>query len=129
MRLRCLIVDDNPRFGDEARSLLEHEGVSVVGVATSGDAAVELSKSLAPDLALVDIRLGEESGFDVARRLVDGAAARTPAIIFVSTHDEREFADLIEVSAAIGFLAKTRLSSGAIRRLLAASDRSDAAGG
>jgi DNA-binding NarL/FixJ family response regulator len=123
MRLRCLIVVDNPRFGDEARSLLEHEGVSVVGVATSGDAAVELSKSLAPDLALVDIRLGEESGFDVARRLVDGAAARTPAIIFVSTHDEREFSGRVAASTALGFIQKTRLSAARIRELFATSAR------
>ena len=96
MPLRCLIVDDNPRFGDEARGLLEHEGVSVVGVATSGDAAVRLSSALAPDLALVDISLGEESGFDVARRLVDE-------------------------SPAIGFLPKASLSAAAIRGMLSLS--------
>src|SRR5687768_5011767 len=89
--LRCLIVDDNPRFGDEARGLLEHEGVSVVGVAASGDDAVRLTEAFGPDLALVDISLGAESGFDVARRLVDSSNGEPPAIIFVSTHDEREF--------------------------------------
>lgn len=118
MPLRCLIVDDNPRFGDEARSLLEHEGVSVVGVAASGDAAVELSRSLAPDLAIVDIRLGEESGFDVARRLVDGSSAPTPAVIFVSTYDEREFRGRIATSTALGFIPKTQLSAARIRELL-----------
>src|SRR5919204_6539449 len=85
--LRCLIVDDSPRFGEEARSLLEHEGVSVVGVAASGDEAVQLAKALGPDLALVDISLGEESGFDVARRLVDGSNGKPPSVILVSTHD------------------------------------------
>jgi len=115
--LRCLIVDDSPRFGDEARSLLEHEGVSVVGVAASGDDAVRLGKALAPDLALVDISLGEESGFDVARRLVDDLNG-APAIIFVSTHDEREFSGRIAASPALGFIPKTRLSAERIRELL-----------
>ena len=115
--LRCLIVDDSPRFGDEARSLLEHEGVSVVGVAASGDEAVRLGNALAPDLALVDISLGKESGFDVARRLVDGNA-RAPAVIFVSTHDEREFSSRIAASPALGFIPKTRLSAERIRQLL-----------
>jgi DNA-binding NarL/FixJ family response regulator len=115
--LRCLIVDDSSRFGDEARSLLEHEGVSVVGVAASGDEAVRLGNALAPDLALVDISLGEESGFDVARRLVDGNA-RAPAVIFVSTHDEREFSSRIAASPALGFIPKTRLSAERIRHLL-----------
>jgi DNA-binding NarL/FixJ family response regulator len=118
MALRCLIVDDNPRFGEEARSLLEHEGVSVVGVAGSGDEAVRLADELVPDLALVDISLGEESGFDVARRLVDGSKPRSPAIILVSTYDEREFSGRIAASPALGFIAKTKLSAERIRGLL-----------
>jgi DNA-binding NarL/FixJ family response regulator len=116
--LRCLIVDDNPRFGDEARSLLEQEGISVVGVATSGDEAVRLAEALGPDLALVDIRLGAESGFDVARRLADGSNAHAPAVIFVSSYDEREFSGRIATSAALGFIAKTRLSAERIRELV-----------
>jgi DNA-binding NarL/FixJ family response regulator len=118
MSLRCLIVDDNPRFGDEARSLLEHEGVSVVGVAASGDEAVLLAEQLGPDLALVDISLGEESGFDVARRLLDRASADAPAVILVSTYDEREFSGRIAASPALGFIPKTRLSAERIRQLL-----------
>jgi two-component system nitrate/nitrite response regulator NarL len=118
MAIRCLIVDDSPRFGEEARSLLEHEGVSVVGVAASGDEAVRLSQALLPDLALVDISLGEESGFDVARRLMDGGNPRPPAVIFVSTYDEGEFSGRIADSPALGFIAKTELSAERIRRLL-----------
>jgi CheY-like chemotaxis protein len=116
--LRCLIVDDNPRFGETARSLLEDEGISVVGVAVSGEEAVRLAEALAPDVALVDISLGVESGFDVARRLVDGADAPAPTVILVSTHDEREFSDRIAASPAVGFIAKTDLSAERIRRLL-----------
>jgi two-component system, NarL family, nitrate/nitrite response regulator NarL len=123
MSLRCLIVDDSPRFCGEARSLLEHEGVSVVGVAASGDEAVRLAEALGPDLALVDISLGDESGFDVARRLVNGSNARPPAVIFVSTYDEREFSGRIAASPALGFIAKTALSAERIRRLLGTSAR------
>lgn len=118
--LRCLIVDDSPRFGEEARSLLEHEGLSVVGIAASGDEAVRLAEELDPDLALVDISLGEESGFDVALRLVDGSNAQAPAVILISTYDEGEFSSRIEASPARGFIAKTRLSAERIRELLGA---------
>jgi len=118
MSLRCLIVDDSPRFGNEARSLLEHEGITVVGVAASGDEAVRLAQALGPDVALVDISLGEESGFDVARRLVDGSKARAPAVIFISTYDHREFSGRIAASPALGFIAKTGLSADGIRQLL-----------
>ena len=118
MPLRCLIVDDSPRFGEEARSVLEHEGIPVVGIATSGDEAVRLADALRPDLVLVDISLGEESGFDVARRLTDGSSGDAPAIIFVSTYDEREFSGRIAASSAVGFIAKTELSADRIRLLL-----------
>jgi DNA-binding NarL/FixJ family response regulator len=118
MPLRCLIVDDSPRFGEEARGLLEHEGVSVVGVASSGDEAARLAEALRPDLVLVDISLDNESGFDVARRLVDSSNPDPPAVIFVSTHDEREFRSRIEASHAIGFIAKTKLSAKRIHELL-----------
>ena len=118
MSLRCLIVDDSPRFGEEARSLLEHEGVSVVAVAASGDEAVRLAEALRPDLALVDISLGEESGFEVAHRLVDGSSGNPPAIIFVSTYDEGEFSARIAASPALGFIPKAKLSEERIRKLL-----------
>jgi two-component system, NarL family, nitrate/nitrite response regulator NarL len=116
--VRCLIVDDNPRYGDEARRLLECEGVEVVGVAASGNEAVRLTESLAPDLALVDISLGAESGFDVARRLAEGPNGRAPVIIFVSSHDGDDFGDRIADSPAVGFIPKTELSAERIRGLL-----------
>lgn len=118
MSLRCLIVDDNPRFGDEARSLLEHEGVSVVGVAASGDEAARLAEELCPDVALVDISLGAESGFDVARRLAGDSKPTAPSVIFISTYDEREFSGRIAASPALGFIPKTRLSAESIRKIL-----------
>lgn len=118
MALRCLIVDDNPRFGDEARGLLEQGGITVVGVAASGADAVSLAQTHHPDLALVDISLGEESGFDVARRLMEDSSANAPAVIFVSSHDEEEFSGRIAASSALGFIAKTSLSVERIQALL-----------
>jgi DNA-binding NarL/FixJ family response regulator len=116
--LRCLIVDDSPRFYDEARGLLEHEGIAVVGIAATRDEAVRLAQALRPDLALIDISLGEESGFDVARSLADNSHGDPPAIIFISTYDEREFSGRIAASSALGFITKTELSAERILRLV-----------
>jgi DNA-binding NarL/FixJ family response regulator len=110
--LRCLIVDDSPRYLEAARGLLERQGVDVVGRATTGAEAEALSGRLRPDVALVDIRLGEESGFDVADRL------RDTQVILISTRDADDLADLVEASRAVGFLSKSELSEAAIRRLL-----------
>ena len=115
--LHCLIVDDSPRFGEEARGLLEQEGIRVVGVAHSGDEAVRLTEARNPDLVLLDITLDDESGFDVAGRLIE-ASADPPAVIFTSTYDEREFRSRIDASPARGFIAKTELSAERIRLLL-----------
>lgn len=116
MDVRCLIVDDSPRFLTASSSLLASQGLTVVGVASSAAQALELVAALQPDVTLVDIDLGGESGLDVARRL--SALASPPPIILISTHDEQDFAGLIAASPAIGFLSKMDLSAEAIRSLL-----------
>lgn len=114
--LRCLIVDDDLRFLDAARALLEQDGVMVAGVASSSAEAVQFARELRPDVVLIDIRLGEESGFDGARLLArDGQPA---ALIMISTYAEEDYADLIADSPAKGFLPKAELSAAAIRRIL-----------
>jgi CheY-like chemotaxis protein len=120
--LRCLIVDDRPGFSEAARELLEGQGVTVVGVAASSAEAVRGVRELRPEVALVDIDLGADSGFDVARRLADEVDGSVPRVILISTHDEREFVKLIESSPAVGFLAKTELSAERIYQLLDSAD-------
>jgi CheY-like chemotaxis protein len=117
MAFRVLIVDDNSSFLDAARSLLEREGLNVAGVAATAAEAIRRSQELEPDVVLVDIMLGGESGFALARRLVEDGG-RGAEVILVSTHGEAEFADLIAESPATGFLAKSELSAEAIRRIL-----------
>jgi DNA-binding NarL/FixJ family response regulator len=118
MKLRCVIVDDSPDVLRAASEFLEGEGIAVVGVATTGDEAVALMEELEPDVMLVDIVLGPESGFDLDRRLVQSVATADRRIILISTHDEADFADLIEASPAIGFLPKSQLSAATIQALL-----------
>jgi DNA-binding NarL/FixJ family response regulator len=119
MTIRCLIVDDSPRFAQDARDLLEEEGIRVLGVAADGHEAIRLARKLRPDLALVDISLGEESGLAVAQRLcADSDGSLAGAVILISTHAEEEFTELIEASPAVGFLGKSELSADAIQALL-----------
>ena len=118
MALRCLIVDDQPSFCDAARELLEGQGLTVVGCATSRAEALRSVRELRPEVALVDIDLGPDSGFELASRLAEDAEDNAPQVILVSTHDEREFVKLIESSPAVGFIAKTELSAERIYQLL-----------
>lgn len=116
MQLRCVIVDDDERFLDVARTSLARGGVTVAGVAASRAAAVQRVTALRPDVILVDIRLGAESGFDVARDLA--AQGHADRLIMISSHAEADYADLITEAPVAGFLPKTELSAAAIRRVL-----------
>jgi DNA-binding NarL/FixJ family response regulator len=116
--LRCLIVDDSRHFLDAARGLLKRQGILVVGVASTGAEALRRVEELQPDVTLVDIDLGGESGFDVARQLQHDFGETRTQVILISTHAEQDYADLITASPAIGFLPKFLLSADAIIGLL-----------
>ncbi len=88
---------------------------------TNADGLCQVEE-LRPDVTLVDVNLGEESGFDLAETLQDIDDWSPVPVILISTHAEPDLADLIETSPAIGFLAKSALSAGAIT---AALDRLD----
>jgi DNA-binding NarL/FixJ family response regulator len=112
----CLIVDDNSFFLDSASELLAREGLKVVGIASTSAEALQLVSELRPDVALVDIDLGEEDGFELARRLTGLEPPTT--VILVSAHPEAELAELISASPAAGFVQKTQLSAKTIREAL-----------
>jgi DNA-binding NarL/FixJ family response regulator len=112
----CLIVDDNASFLEASRSMLERQGIAVAGVATTIADALQRVQELEPELVLVDIDLGEESGFDLARRLAEGR--NHSKLILISAHREDDFADMVEESPALGFVSKSELSAGAIEALL-----------
>jgi DNA-binding NarL/FixJ family response regulator len=118
MPARCLIVDDNGSFLEAASVLLERQGLTIAGVASTGADALQKAERLKPDVVLVDLMLGRESGFEVAHRLVE-EDGRGPAVILISTHSEADFADLIAATRAAGFVSKSDLSAGAIDRILA----------
>jgi DNA-binding NarL/FixJ family response regulator len=119
--IRCLIVDDNASFREEVRGLLEEQGIEVVGSVGSGADAVAQIADLRPDVVLIDIVLGPESGLALAGRVLEAAGRAAPNVILISTHDENRFADLIERSPALGFLSKTELSAARIRRMLSSA--------
>jgi DNA-binding NarL/FixJ family response regulator len=123
MILRVLIVDDNEPFLEAASVLLRAEGVEVVGVASTSEETIWRAAQLQPDVVLVDIMLGSESGVDLTRRLDEEGWLDGGAVILVSTHAEADFVDLIDDSPAIGFLPKAELSADAIRQIVSARPR------
>jgi two-component system, NarL family, nitrate/nitrite response regulator NarL len=122
MGLRCLLVDDDARFVASAKVLLEREGIEV-DIVSTGAQAVHRAGELRPDVVLLDIELGEESGFEVAREIhaswpTVGSSQDGPRIILISTYSEADFGRLVDASPVLGFIDKSSLSARAVRELL-----------
>ena len=113
-----LVVDDNRSVAEAARLLLERQGERVVGLACTSAEAVALVAELRPDVVLVDLALGDESGFDVARLLAAECGSAAPAIILMSARSPADVTELMATSPTAGFLPKADLSADAIRRIV-----------
>ena len=118
MGLRCLLVDDSPRFLEAASKLLERQGLTVDVASTSAE-ALRRVRELEPDVTLVDVDLRGESGFDLVWQLAATSDGASRSTILTSTRSESDLADLVAVTPVLGFITKTELSADAIRDFLA----------
>jgi two-component system nitrate/nitrite response regulator NarL len=124
MSLSCLLVDDSEEFLVSAAQLLSLQGVQVVGRASSGNEALRLVRRLSPDVALVDVELGDEDGIELARQLTSSGS---PAIvILISVRDRNELTELMAGSGAAGFLRKDALDARAVTELVSSRRQSAA---
>ena len=105
---RVLIVDDQPSFRGMARKVLEWRGYAVAGEAECADSAIAATERLAPDAVLLDVCLGEASGFDVACTLTQ--AHPELAVLLVSSIDYRRCKPLLRDCGARGFMLKSDLA-------------------
>lgn len=126
--MRCLIVDDSKSFRCAALGMLERGGIAVVGVASNSADGLRRYLDLRPDVTLVDVDLGEESGFDLVERLCASGVPHPSPVILISAHAEQDLAELIADSAAVGFLPKIGLSPNAIAELVCGRVNGDATG-
>jgi two-component system response regulator AlgR len=114
--LRTLIVDDEPLAVERMQVICSRiEGITVIGTASDGQAALRLIEALGPDLVLLDLTMPETDGLTVARRL--GSQVDAPAIIFVTAHDEFavEAFDLDAVDYVLKPVAPDRLQRAVAR--------------
>ncbi len=117
MSLTSVLVDDSRPFLESATALLEQEGVRVVGTASTAEEAVLCVRATRPDVVLVDVHLGEASGFDVPRLLIEDGS--TAPVIMVSTFSREDIEPLLGDTPAAGFVTKAELTSSTIEGILA----------
>jgi DNA-binding NarL/FixJ family response regulator len=104
---RVLVVDDERRFRDAARQLLERRGYAVVAEAGCAATALDAVERFAPEAVLLDVLLGDDDGFEVCRRLT--RAQPGLAVLLASTGDYEQWGELVASSGARGFVSKTKL--------------------
>ena len=103
--IRVLIVDDHPVVRQGIRKILESAmGISVVGEASTGSEALEMTLTQEPDVMLLDMRLPDMSGVEVIHHIYAGA--KGPAILGLSSYDDREFISQLLNNGASGYLLK-----------------------
>lgn len=117
--LRTLVVDDEPLAVERLQVICAGmEGLTVVGTASDGAAALRLVEALMPDLILLDMTMPELDGLSVARALA--RQSNPPALVFVTAHDSFavEAFDLDAVDYVLKPVAPDRLER-AIQRVTA----------
>jgi DNA-binding NarL/FixJ family response regulator len=117
MAKRLLIVDDDPRFRDLMRQLLEDAPeFEVVGEARHGSSALTAARELVPDVVLLDVNLPDTTGFELTPRLM--AEPGTPDVVLTSSRGDETYQQLAREAGASGFVPKYDLSAAAITRVL-----------
>jgi DNA-binding NarL/FixJ family response regulator len=109
MPVRVLIVDDQKSFRAAARALLEQRGFTIAGEAATPKGALEAAIRHEPDAVLMDVRLGEHSGFEAAWAI--RRACPQAKILLVSAADYRHCRERMRACGARGFVQKQRLAS------------------
>jgi DNA-binding NarL/FixJ family response regulator len=115
MAKRVLVVDDHSLFRDGIVSLLKAAGLTVVGEASNGRAAVELAAALRPDLVLLDINMPQMSGLEALRAIRAQAPDTQVVMLTISDSDE----DLLDAmrNGARGYLLKSLDAKGFLASL------------
>lgn len=86
MKIRTLIVDDEPLARERVRRFLRDESdVEIIGECGNGAEAIKTIKSEKPDLVFLDIQMPEKNGFEVIKSL---DAKTLPTVIFVTAYDQ-----------------------------------------
>jgi two-component system, NarL family, nitrate/nitrite response regulator NarL len=121
MAVRVLIADDHLLFAEALRAILGNDRrIDVVGLATSGDEAVEKAKELQPDVILMDISMPGMNGFEATRRI--RASQENVRVLIVTGSDARQDVDAARTAGAAGYVTKDRIAAELIGAIIGTSD-------
>ena len=102
--VRVVVVDDHDLFRTGLKSLLEEQGVNVVGEAPNGQTAIRLASELAPDVVVMDLNMPGLTGVETTRKL-SGVAPLTRVVVLTISADDKDVMDAV-MAGACGYLLK-----------------------
>jgi DNA-binding NarL/FixJ family response regulator len=102
--IQVLIVDDHPMVREGLAGVLERQNMKIVGLAATGKQAVEMYSAHRPDVVLLDLRLPDQSGFDVVRTML-GNDPQARIIILSSAQGDASIYNAISLGVR-GYLLK-----------------------
>lgn len=104
--LRVVLVDDHPMVLEGLKAMLARRAgeIRIVGQASNSDEAFRVVGDLRPDVVVLDVRLGQDSGLDVCHRLL----ARDSAcrVVFLTVYDDEQYLFQALRAGAVGYLLK-----------------------
>lgn len=101
-----MLVDDSESFRNAASQFVtEVCGADVVGLADSGEAAIEMALKLRPHVILMDLAMGGINGIEAGRRIK--AADNSIKVVILTLNNSQEYRDLVYAYALDGFVSKT----------------------
>ncbi|MFO7322811.1 MAG: response regulator transcription factor [Chloroflexota bacterium] len=114
--MRVLLAEDHRIVRQGTRLYLEGMGVTIVGEASNGREAVEMARSLQPDVVIMDVHMPELTGVEATRRIRhENSDVR---ILVLTAYDEPVYVHALLDAGADGFVLKTAELSGLYRALL-----------
>ena len=115
MALRVVLADDHMVLRQGVRALLERHGLDVVAEASDGRAAVERTRELEPDVAVLDIMMPLLNGIDAARQIVEACPA-TQVVLLTALEQERLVTQAVRAGVR-GFVLKTQAAEDLVQAI------------
>jgi len=110
MSVRVLIADDHRLFAEALRTILSaDQRIEVVGLAASGEEAVQQAGELEPDVVLMDINMPGVDGVEATRRIRAGLP--DAQVLMVTGSDSREDVDAARSAGAAGYVTKDKIAA------------------
>ena len=104
--MRILIVDDHFEIREKLKALLSlHNDIEIVGQAEDGQSAIELCRTLKPDVVLLDITMPRMNGIEAMGIMI--AEKSCGRVIILSSHTNKRFVDAAINGGAMGYVLKS----------------------